>query len=245
MSLPKKIIHNLREKGLVATIKKAATVSLKSIIAKRKTLKQQLRKQIDQHNHSYTEISRLVLEINGGIHPKHKILNYHQYFLDHIEPTDLVLDLGCGNGYLAYDLAQKAKEVIGIDIVPKNITFAQDHYRRNNLQFLVGNAASYPYGKIIDKIVLSNVLEHLENRKNFLDGLHHVSKIILLRVPLITRDWLAVYKKESGFEYRLDKTHFIEYTPTELKKELADSGWSIASSQINWGELWGEIISNQ
>lgn len=240
----KKAVRRFQEKGLVATVKKIGAVSLEKLVAPQKSLKKKLAKQVDRHNQSYAAISRLAVEMNGGIHPKHHIINYHQYFLEHTESSDLILDLGCGNGYLAFDLARKAKEVIGIDILPENIAFAQAHYQKNNLRFLVGDAATYIYEKAMDKIVLSNVLEHIENRQEFLDSLHPIAPLILLRVPLITRDWLSVYKKEHGFEYRLDKTHFIEYTPEELKKELERSNWRIESFQINWGEWWGVVKAN-
>lgn len=243
-NLPKKFIQHLQKKGLAATMKKVGSLGLEKLLVQHQDLKKRMAEQIVQHNQSYAEISKLVLKLNNGIHPKHHILNYHQWFLDHAESTDLVLDLGCGNGYLAYDLAHKAKEVIGIDIVPENITFAQERYHKNNLQFLVGDATSYTFGKQIDKIVLSNVLEHIANRQNFLDMLHRISNTILLRVPLITRDWLAVYKKEQGFEYRLDQTHFVEYRPEELKEELEKSHWKIDRSQINWGEWWGVVKAN-
>ena len=239
-SLLKKTTHHLRHTGLIATAKKIAKLGMKTRFKKRRTLQQRLKHQIDLHNKSYDAISGLMLELHNGIHPKHRIMNYHQYFLDHIEPTDQVLDLGCGNGYLAFDLAGKAKEVIGIDILPDNIAFAQKNYKRSNLKFLLADGTVYK-GEQIDKIVLSNVLEHIADRKTFLDKLHRIAPILLVRVPLITRDWLAVYKKEQGFEYRLDKTHFIEYRPEELKDELAKSSWEIESCQINWGEWWGVV----
>ena len=241
----KKILRHLKEKGLAATVKKIGSLSLEKIVAQRKSLKEKLAEQIDQHNQSYAAISRLVVEINAGIHPKHSIINYHQYFLDQVGSNDLILDIGCGNGFLAYDLAHKAKEVIGIDILPENIAFAQTNYRKNNLQFLVGDVTTYTYGKTVDKIVLSNVLEHIEKREEFLNSLHRIAKVILLRVPLITRDWLSVYKKEGGFEYRLDKTHYIEYRPEELVAELEKSNWRVESFQVNWGEWWGVVKETQ
>ena len=33
-----------------------------------------------------------------GIHPKHDILKYHQFFLSNVATTDTVLDLGAGHG---------------------------------------------------------------------------------------------------------------------------------------------------
>jgi len=37
---------------------------------------------------------------------------------------------------------------------------------------------------------------------------------------MINRDWITLYKKELGVEWRLDKTHYIEYTLESFEKEL-------------------------
>ncbi|MFA5210878.1 MAG: class I SAM-dependent methyltransferase [Patescibacteria group bacterium] len=199
-------------------------------------------------NFCYKIISRLVIYENDGVHPKHKIMNYHKFFIDNINENDEILDIGCGKGENAYDIAQKAKKVLGIDIKENNIKTANEKYHhacrqtgKANLEFLVGDATKNNFSKKFDKIVLSNVLEHIENRVEFLKSLHNISDVILIRVPMIDRDWLAVYKKNKGFEYRLDPTHFIEYTLDELKKELRDSGWKIEDYSIQFGEFWGVI----
>lgn len=194
-------------------------------------------------NLCYKIISQLVILDNNGLHPKHQILNYHQFFVDHIEPTDVIIDIGCGNGANAYDIAAKARRVVGIDISAKNIEKAQNGFKRQNLTYIQGDATTYPFTERYNKIVLSNVLEHIEYRVEFLKKLHRISDIVLLRVPMIDRDWLAVYKKENGFEYRLDPTHYIEYTLDILKKELSEGGWDIESYSIQFGELWGVVKS--
>ena len=43
---------------------------------------------------------------DGGIHPKHRLMNYHDFFIKRITPSDRVLDIGCGNGAVAYDVAK-------------------------------------------------------------------------------------------------------------------------------------------
>jgi len=93
-----------------------------------------------------------------------------------------------------------------------------------------------------DKIILSNVLEHISERVEFLQSLHKLAETILLRVPLVTRDWLAVYKKEHGYKYKLSSDHKIEYTEEILQDELAQSGWKIESLQIRFGEVWAVVI---
>jgi cytidyltransferase-like protein len=47
------------------------------------------------------------------------------------------------------------------------------------------------------------------------------NKQLLIRVPMIDRDWITVYKRELGIEYRLDNTHFIEYTFKEFQDVIS------------------------
>lgn len=200
-----------------------------------------LRKSIELHNYSYHKISEYASALEKDLHPKHAIMDYHKFFVDRVTSSDQVLDLGCGNGYLAYDVAAKAKHVIGIDIRPKNVEKAKARFQRPNLEFILGDATIYPFSERFDAIVLSNVLEHIEERVEFLKKLKAVSSKIIFRVPMINRDWTAMYKKLHGYEYRLDDTHFIEYTLDILLDELKEAGWSLDYYQINWGEIWGEM----
>lgn len=200
-----------------------------------------LSKFIKLHNYSYHKISEYAGYLNDDIHPKHDIINYHKFFVDRVDAEDKILDLGCGNGFLTYDVAKKAKQVVGIDIKDYNVKGAQKRFARENLKYIVGDATEYDFGHRFDKIILSNVLEHIEHRVELLTKLKKISNTILLRVPMINREWLAVYKKQMGFEYRLDETHFIEYTVEALEEELKQSGWELDYYQVNWGELWAVL----
>ncbi|MDD3711343.1 MAG: class I SAM-dependent methyltransferase [Patescibacteria group bacterium] len=176
-----------------------------------------------------------------GVHPKYAILNYDVFFKDNLMNDDIVFDIGCGNGFLAASIAEKVKEVVAIDISKENIEKANRKNKKNNIKYIVGDATNYDINKKFDAIALSNVLEHIENRIEFLKKIRKFSDKIILRVPMIDRDWLTVYKKNNGYEYRLDKTHFIEYTLESLEKELEESGWKLISYDIKFGELWGII----
>ena len=61
------------------------------------------------HNACYNNISRFAVIAEGGIHPKHRLMNYHAFFTDNVNAGDTVLDIGCGNGFLSYDVAKKQK----------------------------------------------------------------------------------------------------------------------------------------
>ncbi len=193
------------------------------------------------HNYSHHKIAELASLDEGNIHPKHRLTQYHRFFLDRVSPNDRVLDVGCGAGYLAYAIASVAKQVVGVDISAANIDYATTHHHRDNLKFILADVTTYPWAGHFDKIILSNVLEHIKDRIALLKSLAKLSDTILFRVPMETRDWLTMYKKEKGFEYRLDSTHYIEYSLETIQSELSAAGWTVAESQINWGEFWAVL----
>jgi len=193
------------------------------------------------HNFSYRLLGILVIKENDGIHPKHRILGYHDFFTNNIAPSDRVLDIGCGNGACANAIAKKATQVTGIDISKNNIQIAKEKFSNNNPSYLIGDATVYDFKENFDVIILSNVLEHIENRIEFLKKIKKLAPKILIRVPLLNRDWLSVYKKEKGLEYRLDKTHFIEYSEENFKEEMDKAGLSIENFYVKFGELYAII----
>jgi len=193
------------------------------------------------HGFFYKLSSRLAVKTEGGVHPKHRLMNYHKFFVDNISRTDVVLDIGCGNGALTYDLAKKANMVVGIDLNKKNIQIAKTRYSASNIEYRVEDAVIYLPDRNFDVVVLSNVLEHIKNRKEFLEKIKTLAPKILIRVPMINRDWITLYKKELGIEYRLDKTHFIEYTLENFKEELRKVGLRLDKFSIQFGEIWASV----
>jgi len=186
----------------------------------------------------YKGISRLASIAEGGIHPKHRLTNYHEFFIHNISSEDSVLDIGCGNGFLTYEVANKARQVTAIDIDKNNLEFARMHFNRPNITFIHGDATRLRLNERFDVIVLSNVLEHISNRRDFLLQIKKLSDRFLIRVPQLDRDWLTFYKLEMGVEYRLDPTHKIEYTMNSLREELEQAGIRIRRASVQFGEIW-------
>lgn len=194
------------------------------------------------HNFSYKLASRLAVKAGGGIHPKHRITDYHKFFLDNISAIDTVLDIGCGNGELSFDISQKAGKVTGIDISEKNINKARSKYKSPNLEFIAGDALNdYLPFQNYSVIILSNVLEHIENRVEFLKKIKPLAPKILIRVPLFDRDWITPYKKEMGIEWRSDPTHQTEYTLENFRTEMEGAGLKINSYSTQFGEIWAVV----
>ena len=168
-------------------------------------------------------------------------MKYHQYFLANINEDSTILDIGCGIGALAYDLSKKAKNVVAIDISKNAIKFARERYSRENIKYIIGDATIYDFNESYDYIILSNVLEHIKDRNNFLKKIIPLAKQILIRVPIFNRSWLTLYKKQLGMEYKLDPTHYIEYTYNSFLNEMDNSGLKIIDYSIQFGEIWAKL----
>ena len=204
-----------------------------------------LRLLFDIESRLYRLEGQAAIRYGNGVHTKHKHLKYHDFFTQRIEPGSRVLDVGCGIGALAYDIATQVADasVYGIDMNAKNIEIAHSRYAAKNIEFVCGDALCDLPEQMFDVIALSNVLEHIEQRVEFLQGLqdrYHPKKF-LIRVPLFERDWRVPLQAELGIDYRLDPTHHIEYRQHEFIAEMEQTGLEICHYQVNWGEIWAEL----
>lgn len=194
------------------------------------------------HSFSYRLAGSLAKEVErDGLHPKHRLMNYHKFFVDNVSENDSVLDIGCGNGALTYDVAKKARKVVGIDLSEQNILIAKNKFSGENIDYIYGDVLTDLPDENFDVILLSNALEHIDKRVQFLSSLKEKAPRFLIRVPMLNRSWIDLYKKELGLEYRLDKTHFIEYTFESFKEELDKAGLRVLDYSIQFGEIWAVI----
>ena len=159
----------------------------------------------------------------------------------------MVLDVGSNTGAMPFLMADKCRHVYGIEIDPSLAKKAGELCKKANIEILTGDATAYDYKfcKPITCVTLSNVLEHIESRVDFLKRIMSVvvwtnptSKKFLIRVPALERDWLSVYKKEIGVEYRLDRTHVVEHTHQQILDELTEAGLQIESLETRFGEYY-------
>lgn len=193
-------------------------------------------------NRLYSMQGKAARAYGKGIHTKHRHLKYHDFFVKNIKTGERVLDIGSGIGYMCDDIARKVPsvQVVGLELNKDNISFAREHYQRPNLKFIqVDSRKELPDGKF-DVVTLSNVLEHIEQRVELLKKIRTQvkPKRFIIRVPLFERDWRVPLKKELGIDYRLDSSHFIEYTQEGFCEELRQAGLKATHLEVRWGEIW-------
>jgi|TARA_B100001741_G_C16442527_1_gene546343 SAM-dependent methyltransferase len=187
-------------------------------------------------------INERALALGHGIHPKHRLTNYHSFFINNIKDGQKVLDIGCGYGAVANSIAlsRPKSKVCGIDIDEKKLNMAKRKSNLNNLNFLKYDATENLPKDNWEIIVLSNVLEHIDNRVSFLKKIikNSGSKTFLIRVPHFDRSWEIPQRKELGINYYSDDDHKIEHTLEEFIKEIKDAGLTPKEVRTIWGEIW-------
>ena len=196
----------------------------------------------------YDVIDRAAIETAGGVHPKHHLMRYHEFFVERIKPGEGVLDLGCGYGAVARSIVLGADaHVTGMDFSESNLAQARAMIERegleNRLTLLKGDITRQRAGSEdarFDVVVLSNVLEHLADRARLLGQYvtWYQPRVILIRVPAFDRNWQTAWKDELGVDSRCDPTHETEYTQASLRAELTEAGLHICETISRWGEYW-------
>lgn len=201
---------------------------------------------LELDNALYPLQSQAATLYEGGVHPKHRLTRYHDFFVQRIGPGDRVLDVGCRTGEVAFEIVNRTgAKVTGIDIDAPSLEEGRRRNTHPNIEFLEGDVYTWVPPHAFDVVVMSNVLEHLKDRVDLLSSLQKRTKAthFLVRVPLFERDWRAGLKRELGLEWRLDHTHETEYTLESFNEEMKQAGLDIRHLEVRWGEIWAELKS--
>jgi SAM-dependent methyltransferase len=234
-------------RALVALLPRRATERLfrswVNVVGSRADPREALRELFRLEGHLQREIDIAAIRLDGGVHAKHRLTRYHDFFVDRIRAGERVLDVGTGKGELAHDIAERARaRVVGIDVNRSSLEFARRRFARPEVEFLECDVVQgLPPGPF-DVVVLSNVVEHLDAR---IDVLRLIAaelkpRRVLIRVPAEDRHWHVPLRRELGLSWFSDPGHVVEYDEERLLGELAEAGLEATEIQTVWGELWAE-----
>lgn len=129
----------------------------------------------------------------------------HDIIMDMLElcNSDVVLDVGCGLGYFTDMIAGYAPESMGIDIDFKCIAWCRENMKGN---YRLVDLTDYPYpfkDNTFDKILCTEVLEHIQDNGAVLDELYRIIKpggMLVVSVPC-KEGMFKSYWKNIGHNY--------------------------------------------
>ncbi len=156
-----------------------------------------------------------------------------------IRPGELILDMGCGSGMFSPFCVENGARVILADIDAEKIKLAEASARSVNpasVETLVTNADPLPLpDAYADKVLLLEVLEHVEDPAKFLAELVRVAKPgaeFLISVPGTMSE--TVQKTLAPESYFLPPNHIRIFQPGSLAA-LAESQGLIIEKQLSFG----------
>lgn len=160
-----------------------------------------------------------------------------------IQPGDAVLDLGCGAGDLLCDLSSMAGAVTGIDHSPDAVMVARSKLEEaglENASVEVGDALEYlrDLEQAFDVIVLSHILEHLDDPEELLRGLVPFATSIYVELPDFEGSASNCYRQELGraLSYS-DLDHIHEFDRREVEVLLDSVGLEVRAEDHRMGML--------
>tara|TARA_B110000971_G_C20036236_1_gene514395 strand:+ start:196 stop:906 length:711 start_codon:yes stop_codon:yes gene_type:complete len=167
------------------------------------------------------------------------------YILNKIKSKDIVIDIGCKYGEIANNLAVKAQKVIAIDYDSRAIEIAKRKFQKFNLEFVCEDAYEYlgKQNEHYDVLILSHLLEHLDEPEKFLNNFKQFFKRIYIELPDFDNSYLNHYRKDIKAELIYsDSDHIYEFDRAELTRLIEDCGLKITSSEYRFGvqRVWCE-----
>jgi SAM-dependent methyltransferase len=169
-------------------------------------------------------------------------------------PGSKILDLYCGNGRHAVELAQKGFKVVGIDISFSRISFARNWARDEDAgaTFLIGDAQALPLRQTFEAVlILGGSFTHWQEEErniSLLLGFRKVLKpggLLLIDNPNPLRFWriqhpegtMAEQRKVLYFDLPLgqgETSGYVRYYGIETMKRL------FQKAAMEVGAIWGD-----
>ncbi|MCS6937157.1 MAG: methyltransferase domain-containing protein [Candidatus Bipolaricaulota bacterium] len=173
--------------------------------------------------------------------------------LSRVQPSDRVLDIGCGPGFVTLLFAERAQEAIGLDLTPAFLERArqrQEELGLKNVRFLEGDAEQMPFEDSSFTIVISHkAFHHFANPRKILSEVHRVLRPQgrLVLGDTISSDDPSVNSVHNELERLRDPSHVKMYGLRELQELLTSAGFRMTECEVledeRTFEWWMSVIT--
>lgn len=152
------------------------------------------------------------------------------------DPSDFILDVGCGSGVISDFLAESDATVWGIDGSRDAIEFASKTFNKANLSFHQGLVdESFRIDRPVDKLYCLEVLEHiyLEQGRQMLGNFHRALRpggAVFLTTPNYRSLWPLIEWTLDTLKWvpqLIDDQHVTKYHRTKLRDLAKSSGFIV------------------
>jgi ubiquinone/menaquinone biosynthesis C-methylase UbiE len=140
---------------------------------------------------------------------------HRYYFASQFVGKKVVLDIASGDGYGSEILSRNALKVFGVDISENTILNAQQSYKKDNLEFFVGDVLDIPVkDNSVDIITCFETLEHVDEHEKVFQEFKRVLKNNGLLI--ISSPNKKYYSDESGYQNPYHKKELYKNEFEEL-----------------------------
>ena len=142
------------------------------------------------------------------------------FLLDGVPRDCSLLDIGCGKGYIMKQLQTKTNHILGVDYNKEDIEYLSQHLPHPDIKVICDDIFNYMAkleGVYFDVIVLSHVIEHIDEPEPFLAKLIDKAKTFYIEVPDFESNYLNAYREKIGTDLVYsDADHVSEFRRDDL-----------------------------
>jgi len=145
------------------------------------------------------------------------INNRAAFCIQHLIPSDIVLDVGCGEGYITNRLQDHCAKIVGIDYSPDAIATARKQYGIESYHMSCTHLQFQDNS--FDKVIFTELIEHLTRIQGQI-ALTEAKRVLKPGGKLVGSTPLRTTPKSFPVTY----SHIHEYSKEELQELLRDWG---------------------
>lgn len=158
--------------------------------------------------------------------------------LARVQPSDRALEIACGPGFVSLLLAERAHQVVGLDLTEALLVQARQHQRErglHNVQFIQGDAEQLPFrDKTFDIVACHKAFHHFPHPRTVL---REVSRVLVPGGRLVLGDTISSDDPQKNalhnhIERLRDPSHVKMYGFNELITLLTEAGFLVKEHEI-------------
>lgn len=166
----------------------------------------------------------------------------------------IILDVACGPGIVTAALAEKARDVVALDVTPEMLSQARQRCAKaglKNVTFREGSATDLPFAESsFDAVVTRLSIHHFEEPRRALAEMFRVLRPdgTLVVADVVSSENTDESALQNAIETLRDPSHVRMLAPSELLSVIEDAGFRI-DTQSTWDkdrefDEWMGIIND-